>query len=179
MRNRGKNRQRRGLPPPCGIHPAGTGYSCVLLFPALSLVWSHRWFGRFQENACFSGRYDFYRQCLILVCSCSQLPGARLPAVGTPLHQGRPGHGNRPAIGPAAMVAWCGGRTRRHSKGDGPNLDLTQVQPRTPGRSLGGNALSGFFVYFCPVKNRPQRSVPGRGAGFRQGNRRSTIPHIP
>ena len=108
MRNRGKNRQRRGLPPPCGIHPAGTRYSCVLLFPALSLVWSHRWFGRFQENACFSGRYDFYRQGLILVCSCSQLPGARLPAVGTPLHQGRPGHGNRPAIGPVAqgVLVW-------------------------------------------------------------------------
>ena len=25
MRNRGKNRQRRGLPPPCGIHPAVRG----------------------------------------------------------------------------------------------------------------------------------------------------------
>ena len=25
MRNRGKNRQRRGLPPPCGIHPAVLG----------------------------------------------------------------------------------------------------------------------------------------------------------
>ena len=30
MRNRGKNRQRRGLPPPCGIHPA------VLTVPACS-----------------------------------------------------------------------------------------------------------------------------------------------
>ena len=30
MRNRGKNRQRRGLPPPCGIHPA------VLAVPACS-----------------------------------------------------------------------------------------------------------------------------------------------
>ena len=148
MRNRGKNRQRRGLPPPCGIHPAGTGYSCVLLFPALSLVWSHRWFGRFQENACFSGRYDFYRQGLILVCSCSQLPGARLPAVGTPLHQGRPGHGNHPAIGPAAMVAWCGGRTRRHSKGNGPNTSLTQAQPRTPRGVLRGERPKRFFPPF-------------------------------
>ena len=25
IRNRGKNRQRRGLPPPCGIHPAVLG----------------------------------------------------------------------------------------------------------------------------------------------------------
>ena len=28
MRNRGKNRQRRGLPPPCGIHPAVLGGAC-------------------------------------------------------------------------------------------------------------------------------------------------------
>ena len=40
MRNRGKNRQRRGLPPPCGIHPA------VLAVPACSYFrpldgWGH------------------------------------------------------------------------------------------------------------------------------------------
>ena len=52
-------------------------------------------------------------------------------------------------------AAWCGGSTRGHSKGDGPRVNETQFQPGTPGGSLGGNALSGFFVYFWPVKNRP------------------------
>ena len=40
MRNRGKNRQRRGLPPPCGIHPAVLGGGCTFLFSALGLVGS-------------------------------------------------------------------------------------------------------------------------------------------
>ena len=39
MRNWGKNRQRRGLPPPCGIHPA------VLDAPAFSLFRPLAWWG--------------------------------------------------------------------------------------------------------------------------------------
>ena len=50
---------------------------------------------------------------------------AKPPAAGTPLLQSRPGGGNHPVIGPVAMVAWCGGRDRGHSKGDGPNTSLT------------------------------------------------------
>ena len=52
MRNRGKNRQRRGLPPPCGI----TGCPCVLLFAALSLVRSYRWHGSSFVSASFYGK---------------------------------------------------------------------------------------------------------------------------
>ena len=91
--------------------------------------------------------------------SCSQLPMVWLPAVGTPQHQSRPGRGNRLAIGPAAMVAWCGGTNRSHSKGDGPNIALTHIQPGIPGRFLGGNALSGFLS-ILPGQNGPQRSIP-------------------
>ena len=40
---------------------------------------------------------------------------------------------------------------------------MTQVQPRTPGRFLGGNALSGFSSILAS-QNGPQRSVP-RQAG--------------
>ena len=115
-----------------------------------SMVWIH-----------FSAGVYFYCQGLSLVRRCSQLSRARHPAAGTPLGQGRPGHGNCPAIGPAARIAWCGGSTRSHSKGDGPNLGLTQFQPRTPGRSLGGNALSGFSSILA-TQNGPQRSVPAR-----------------
>ena len=91
-----------------------------------------------------------------------------LAVTEAPLLQGRPGGGKHLAIGPAAMVAWCGGTNRSHSKGDGPRINLTQFQSGTSGRFLGGNALSGFFVYFCPVKNRPQRSVPTRPASLIQ-----------
>ena len=99
-----------------------------------------------------------------------------LAVTEAPLLQGRPGGGKHLAIGPAAMAAWCGGNIRSHSKGDGPRINLTQFQSGTSGRFLGGNALSGFFVYFCPVKNRPQRSVPGGDGGFHHRNRRRTGP---
>ena len=92
------------------------------------------------------------------MCNCSQLPGAWLSAAGTPLLRGRPGGGNRLVVGPAARLAWCAGSGRSHSKGDGPTIDLTQFQPRTPGRSLGGNALSGFSSILAS-QNGPQRSA--------------------
>ena len=106
----------------------------------------------------------FYRQGLTLVCNCSQLPGAWLSAAGTPLLRGRPGGGNRLVVGPAARLAWCAGSGRSHSKGDGPTIDLTQFQPRTPGRSLGGNALSGFSSILAS-QNGPQlqRVSPRQG----------------
>ena len=116
-----------------------------------SMVWIH-----------FSAGVYFYCQGLTLVRRCSQLSEAWHPAAGTPLGQGRPGHGNCPAIGPAARMAWCGGSTRSHSKGDGPNLGLTQVQPCTQGRSLGGNALSGFWYLLPGQKVPPAGSVPAR-----------------
>ena len=100
---------------------------------------------------------------------CSQLTGAWLPAAGTPLLQGRPGHGNRLVIGPAAQGAWYGGSNRNHSKGHGPNLDLTHGQPRTPGRSLGGNALSGFWFLLTGQKEPPAGSVPTRLASLSPG----------
>ena len=169
MRNGGKNRQRRGLPPPCGIHPA------VLVVPASYAF--QPWTGSCHIDGeeilrkVPTSLVDtfFYHQGLTLESRCSQLSRARHPAAGTPLGQGRPGHGNCPAIGPAARIAWCGGRTRRHSKGDGPNLGLTQFQPRTPGRSLGGNALSGFWFLLTEQKEPPAGSVPTRLASRIQG----------
>ena len=101
---------------------------------------------------------------------------AKPPAAGTPLGQGRPGGENHPAIGPAAMVAWCGGRTRRHSKGNGPNTSLTQAQPRTPRGVLRGERPKRFFPPFLigekwgPSGASPAGSVPTGGAGFHQGN---------
>ena len=71
-----KDHQRRGLPPPCGIHPAVLGGTCTFLFSALGPARSHRWHGYSTECSCFSGRQHFYCQGLTLVCNCSQLPEA-------------------------------------------------------------------------------------------------------
>ncbi len=108
MRNRGKNRQRRGLPPPCGIHPAVLGVPASFSFQPLAR-WGH------IDGLSFYGLYlllcsaCFYRQGLSLVCRCSQRWAAWLLAAGTPLLQGRPGCRNHSAIGPAAqgsLVWW-------------------------------------------------------------------------
>ena len=159
-------------PPKAGPSPAlwnpprGTGSPCVLLFSALGPVGSHGWRGDSTEHTYFSEKQSFYRQGLTLVSRCSQRLVVWLPAAGTPLLQGRPGYRNRPVIGPAAMVSWCAGRNRSHSKGHGPNLDSTHSQPRTPGRSLGGNALSGFWFLLPAQKKPPAGSVPTRLASL-------------
>ena len=162
----GKESPKAGPSPALWNPPRGTGCTCVLLASALGLVGSHRWCGTSTESTCFSGRQCFYRQGLTLVSRCSQRSAA-----GTPLLQGRPGHGNRPTIGPAARIAWCGGTTRRHSKGDGPNLDLTQAQPRTPREVLRGERPKWLFVHFGHSKWTPAER-PWKGAGFCRGNRR-------
>ena len=83
MRNRGKNRQRRGLSPPCGIHPA------VLGVPASSLFRPLAWWGHIDDLS-FYGLYLLLCSCVLLLpgltlaCNCSQLPEAWLPAAETP-----------------------------------------------------------------------------------------------
>ena len=78
-----KDHQRRGLPPPYGIHPAVLGGMCVLLCLALGLVGSHRWHDNSPVSASFYGKYGFYRQGLTLVCNCSQLPEVWLSAIAS------------------------------------------------------------------------------------------------
>ena len=114
-----------------------------------SMVWIH-----------FSVHASFYRQGLSLVCRCFQLTGAWLPAAGTPLLQGRPGRGNHLMIGPAAMVAWYGGTNRSHSKGNGPNRDLTQFQPGTPREVLRGERPKRVLVSFARSKETPSGKRP-------------------
>ena len=176
MRKRRKNRQRRGLPPPCGIHPAVLVGVCVLLCSALGLVESHRWLALLWFAPTPLLVHSSTSRALPWQSSCSQLPIAWLPAAATPLLQDRPGRENHPAIGPAAMVAWCSGRNRSHSKGNGPNIALTHSQSRTPGGSLGGNALSGFWFLLPVQKEPPAGSVPARLASLHPRNWNSSIP---
>ena len=98
-----KDPPKAGPSPALWNPPRGTGYPCVLLFSALDWFMSHRWRRHSMGRACSSVDGTSTPQGLTLVCNCSQLPGARLPAAGTPLYQGRPGDGKHPAIGPAAQ----------------------------------------------------------------------------
>ena len=71
-----KTHQRRGLPPPCGIHPA------VLDAPASSSLRPLAWWGHIDGlpvpmgGTYFYVSMFFYPQGLTLVCNCSQLPEA-------------------------------------------------------------------------------------------------------
>ena len=67
MRKRGKNRQRRGLPPPCGIHPAVLGVPASFSFQPLAR-WGH------IDGLPFYGLY-------LLLCSCVLLPPGPFPGV--------------------------------------------------------------------------------------------------
>ena len=138
-------------PPLWGPWPSGVTWMAWQSYCKFQLLW----------------QINFYLQGLTLVSRCSQLTNIWLPAAGTPLGQGRPGHGNCPAIGPAARIAWCGGRTRRHSKGDGPNLGLTQFQPRTPREVLRGERPKWLFVHFGQSKWTPaERVSPRQGKSY-------------
>ena len=58
------------------------------------------------------------------------------------------------------MVAWCGGSSRSHSKGDGPNRDLTHGQPRTPREVLRGERPKRILVPFVRSKGTPSGKRP-------------------
>ena len=101
MRNRGKNRQRRGLPPPCGIHPA------VLDAPASSLFRPLAWWGHI-DGLPFYGLDS-------LLCSCVLLPPGPFP--GVPLFPANgglaPGGGNAAHRGKALE-----GEAQSHREGN-------------------------------------------------------------
>ena len=142
--------------------PRGTGCPCVLLCSALGLVGSHRWRGNSTERTYFSEKQSFYRQGLTLACNCSQLPRALLPAAGTPLLQDRPGHGNRPAIGPAAqggLVWW-----QYQEPQQGYRAEFRLDEPRTPRGVLRGERPKRVLVSFARSKETPSGERP-RQAG--------------
>ena len=124
----------------------------------------------------FSVHASFYCQGLTLVSRCSQLSRGRHPAAGTPLLQSRPGRGNHLMIGPAAMVAWYGGTNRSHSKGNGPNLALTQGQPRTLREVLRGERPKWLFVPFGQSKGTPSGKRPHQAGKPETGTVRRSTP---
>ena len=162
MRNRGKNRQRRGLPPPCGIHPAVLDGVCAFLFSALTLVGSHGWHGKPMGSACSSAEWCFYRQGLTLVSRCFQLTGAWFPAAETP-HTG---------VRPWKQGHRLTEKEMRSIDLPGHLCDLTRaravhridaVPASYPREVLRGERPKRVFGFFCPLKRTPQREAPPPG----------------
>ena len=107
-----------------------------------------------------------------------QAPGVWLPAAGTPLCQGRPGRGNCLAIVPAAqggLVWWQYQEPQQDRRAD---CSLDACPASYPGRSLGGNALSGFWFLLAAQKEPPAGSVPTGLASLLSRNwRRGDVFH--
>ena len=104
-----KDPPKAGPSPALWNPPRGTGWRVHLPFSALGPVGPHRCPGSSTEVGYFCGSLCAYSQGLTLVRRCSQRWAAWLPAAGTPLLQGRPGHRNHPTIGPVAqggLVWW-------------------------------------------------------------------------
>ena len=109
-------------------------------------------------------------------------PGARLPpSLGTAAHQGKAlaieGRMNR-------EVNTNHRTASRLCDPTGPRAEKRKTQgrpvPRGGFHKAGeGPAFGDSFPDFSSGRNRAQRSVPGGGAGLRQGNRRRTSPPQP
>ena len=106
----------------------------------------------------------FYPQGLILVQRCSQLTGAWLPAAGTPLLQGRPGHGNRLVIGPAALGGLVWWHKQEPQQGSRAEFRLDAWTASYPREVLRGERPKRVLVPFDRAKGTPSGERP-RQAG--------------
>ena len=155
-------------PPKAGPSPAlwnpphGTGWRVRLPLSALGPVGSHRWPGSSTECTCFCGTLCFYRQGLTLVRRCSQRWAAWLPAAGTPLLQGRPGHRNHPAIGPAAQGGLVWWQYQGPQQGSRANHSLDAWTASYPREVLRGERPKRVLVTFARTKVTPAER-PRRG----------------
>ncbi len=159
MRNRGKNRQRRGLPPPCGIHPAVLGGRAPFSIRPL-VRWGH------IDGLPVYGLH-------LLLCWCILLPpgpysgetlfpaiGGRLPAAGTPLLQGRPGGGKHPAIGPAAQGSLVWWHKQEPQQGSRAEFRLDAGTASYPREVLRGERPKRVLVSFARSKETPSGKRP-------------------
>ena len=115
-----------------------------------------------RSMACifFSASVSFYCQGLSLVSRCSQLMGGWLPAAGTPLHQGRPGHGNLPAIGSVARVGLVWWQQQGPQQGSRAELRLDAVPASYPREVLRGERPKRVLVPFDRAKGTPSGERP-------------------
>ena len=144
--------------------PRGTGCACVLLVSALGLIGSHRWRRHSVSRACSSVDSTSTARALpwhatVPSCRgpCSRRRERRFFRVGPDMEITQP-------EGQLPKVAWCGGTNRSYSKSDGPNLNLTQFQPRTPREVLRGERPKRVLVSFARSKETPSGKRP-RQAG--------------
>ena len=170
-----KDPPKAGPSPALWNPPCGTECTCVLLVSALGLEGSHRWHRDTIDSTYFSAGWCFYSPGPYPGKPLFPAIGGMAPSGGNAACPGRPGGGNRLAIGPVARIAWCGGSNRGHGVTGRPeNHRRGSLVPQ--GRSLGGNALSDSFPHFSSGRNGAQRSVPGWGAVLLRRYRRRTGP---
>ena len=170
-----KTHQRRGLPPPCGIHPAVRGVPASFSFQPLARGghldgMAIRWAG---PDSLMSGAST--PQGLTLVCRCSQRPEAWLPAAGMPHTRARPWKESHRLTERGALPIDLPGHPCDPT---GPRAENRRTQghlvPRGGFHKAGeGPAFGDSFPDFSSGRNRAQRSVPGGGAGFCRGTWRS------
>ena len=108
----------------------------------------------------FSASVSFCCQGLSLVSRCSQLMGGWLPAAETPLLQGRPGHGNLPAIGPVARVGLVWWQKQGPQQGSRAELRLDAVPASYPREVLRGERPKRVLVPFDRAKGTPSGKRP-------------------
>ena len=169
MRKRRKNRQRRGLPPPCGIHPAVLG--CQELLPRSG----RRAIAIPGEKAAllFSVAAGVVRHSLVFGPTC----GAPRPTAA--------GRGRSPR--PEALVegadAASGVETTQRCVGPSNQPNQAQgrlePQPSEKHKNTGfpkGSPFGGSLVTFCPSESHPSGASQPKLASLHPRNWNSSIP---
>ena len=154
MRNWGKNRQRRGLPPPCGIHPA------VLGVPACSLFRPWSWWGHI-------GGVKMLPKVPAPLCGCSSIARALLWCAAVPSD---PGHAVIIRAFPDQKPPLCKGRwpgVSRDGGIDGTSLLILLRLSRCPTQTTPQSRRCGL----CISRLAPERR------GQSRSRRRTSSPH--
>ena len=157
-----KDPPKAGPSPALWNPPRGTGWRVHLPFSALGPVGPHRCPGSSTEVGYFCGSLCAY---LTLVRRCSQRWAAWLPAAGTPLLQGRPGHRNHPAIGPAVQGGLVWWQYQGPQQGSRANHSLDAWTASYPREVLRGERPKRVLVTFARTKVTPAER-PRRGHWF-------------
>ena len=163
MRKRRKNRQRRGLPPPCGIHPAFLG--CEELLPRPGRRASTIPGGKVA--LLFLVAAGVVRHSLVFGPTC----GAPRPTAA-----GR-GRSTRPeALVEGAGTASGAEIAQRYAQpSNQPHQAQGRLEPQpgTKHKNMGfpkGSPFGGSLVTFCPSESHPAEQIKAEGLCRETGN---------
>ena len=145
-----KDPPKAGPSPALWNPPRGTGCTCVLLVSALGLEGSHRWHRDTIDSTYFSAGWCFYSPGPYPGKPLFPAIGGMAPSGGNAACPGRPGGGNRLAIGPVARIAWCGGSNRGHGVTGRPENHRRGSSRAGPkGQRYAKRKTCSIFLYRC------------------------------